>query len=222
MAINDAIGQQQAPQAMPQDQAQLGQAPVGEEAATPEEQEAYDKVVMAGIKALSDPKTTPKVIAMLGNDDGGDPAKRLAATTSAIFGQLDEQSGGKIPEVVIIPAASELLENVAEFASESGAVAVDDAMVGRAAQFLIADIGEAYGFDEEDFAALSEGMSEQDIQALVQEQDAIARSGPEGEQQSPQAVPQAQPQIATPSQPVSAPQPAKQELPGIINQVIGG
>ncbi len=112
-----------------------------------------------------------------------------------------------MPEAVIIHSAGEILENVAEFANEAGVMQVDPQVQGRAAQHLMVSIGEEYDIDPAEIEQVMGEMNEQDLQALVQEQEAMAGSG---QQQAPQAQ----------TQQAAAPQPA-QALPGIINQQIG-
>ena len=209
MAINDLIGGAATP-VDPADQAPTGQPAQDDTTVTPKEQEAYERVVLAGIKVLSDPKTNPQVMTMLGDEGGGDPAQRLAKTTSTIFSQIDEQSKGTVPLAVVANAAGEILENVVQFANESGVMTVDKTMQDKASQFLWMDLSEMYDIDPEEIKSLGEGMDEASLNTLVQEQDAVARSG----QGAPQAPAAAAPQTPAAAAPV-------QQLPGIINQTIG-
>ena len=213
MALNDVIGAQ----VQGAQQAQQG-APVDDTTPTPEEQDAYERVVLAGVKALSDPASSPQIMQMLGNEQAGEPAERLAKTTSTIFSQLDEQSGGTIPEAVIINSAGEILENVAEFANEAGVMPVDKPTQDRAAQLLLIDLGNMYDFDPAEVQELSAGMSDQDLQVVVQEQDAAARGGQATAPSQPAQAVQAAPQ---PAKPVQAAPVQKQKLPGIISQILG-
>ncbi len=226
MALNDAIQQNVQPvtQGAAQVAPQVAAQPVDDTTPTPEEQEAYERVVLSGVKALSDPASSPQIMQMLGNEQAGDPAERLAKTTSTIFAQLDEQSGGTIPEAVIINSAGEILANVVEFASEAGVIPADKQTLDRASQLLLIDLGNMYDFDPAEVQGLSEGMSDQDLQALVQEQDAAARggSGAQAPQTAPQQpmAPQAAPQVAQ-AAPAQSPPQQKQKLPGIISQILG-
>ena len=178
----------------PQEQA----ADQGMNAPTPEDQEAYERTVLAGIKVLSDPKTNPKIMKMLKSE--GEPAKILASATTAIVTQLDEQSGGTVPEIVIMPAAGEILEQVAEFANESGVMKVDKMTQDKAAQLLVMELADTYEIDPEELQGLSEGMGEEEIQSIVSEQGAIAGEVPE--------------EAAQPQQPA-------QELPGLVARTVG-
>ena len=203
MAINDLMVpqqpmQQEPPQdAVQQEQPQQPQQPADNSNVTPEEQEAYERVVLSGIKILSDPKANSSIMTMLSNEDVGEPEERLAKVASAIFSQIDEKSGGKIPEGVIIHSAGEILENVAEFANEAGVIQVDSQVQNKASQHLMMAIGEEYDIDPDEIQQVMSEMSDQDLQAVRQEQEG--------------AVGQTQ----------AAPQQPAQQLPGIINQQIG-
>lgn len=229
MAINDVMagGAPAAPQGMPpQATPQAPQAaPVapaaqeapmvgGENPATPADQEAYERTVLAGVQILSDPKTGPKVMASL--KSGGEPAKLLATTTSQIFDQIDEQSGGTVPEIVIAKSAAEIMQNVAEFANNEGVLQVDQAVLGKAGQYLLMNLAETYDIPPEDLQGMSEGMSEQEIQGVVSEQQGFAGDGDPEANAEALAAPQAAPQAAAPQAGI-----AEQKLPSIINQTLG-
>ena len=177
-------------------------------AVTQDEQQAYERVVLAGVKVISDPSTNPQIMKMLGDESAGGPAQRLATTTSTIFSQLDEKSRGTIPEAVILNSAGEILENVAEFANESGVMSVDQNMLTKAGQFLLIEMANIYDFDPNEVEELTLGMDEKEVESIVKEQDAIARSDNEVAANLPTTP---LPQQAIP-----------QQLPGIINQTIGG
>jgi len=205
-SILNGAPQQATPQQAPQAPMQEQQMPAGEVPATPEEQEAFDRTVMAGIEVLSDPKLTPKILNQLSD---GEPAKALAQTTSQVFGQLDEKSGGTIPEVVIVKAAGDIMLEIAEFGKEAGVIQVDQPTLTKASQYLMMELSDQYEIDPADIQGLSEGMGEDEIQGIVSEQGAAAGDGDPTEQAAPQA-----PQMQAPAQP-------QQELPSIINQTVG-
>ena len=218
MAINNIIAQQQ-PSGSPMSGQQPpvgGQPPMGgqpsvqqqdETVPTDQEQQDYEKVVLAGVDILSDEKTGP--LAMQALQAGqADPAKSLASVTARIFSQIDEKSGGKVPEVVIANAAGEILEQVVEFANKSGVMQIDKPTQDRAAQHLWMEFENmGYDIEPDDMSSLVQGMSEEELQGLVQEQGAAQAGG-----QAPQAP--RQPQQQAPVQP--------QKMPGIINQTVGG
>ncbi len=226
MAINDVIrpdgenteqpvGCQESPS-----QPRSGDQPNGE-APTEREQEAYDRVVMAGIQMLSDDTANDSIMQLLGNEQSGEPAKRLAKATVTLISEIDRQSNGTLPLEVVPPAAGELLENVGEFANAAGVLQVDQSVLDKATQHLIVEISELYGTSPEDIQnVLNEMPQKQQEEALVA-QDKIANSGEPPiasgmehnaavQQDALQGPPQS-PQVDVPQQP----------LPGIINRTVG-
>lgn len=134
---------------------------------TPEEQDAHDRVVLAAIKVIhEDDEMHAKILQML--KDGADqPASILGQTASIIIQQLDEQSGGKIPEEVIIPAAEEVLTMLAELGSAAGVIQVDQDIVDLATGEMVKSLGEAYGVSEEDIQEFLASTSQDDIDKSV-------------------------------------------------------
>ena len=156
---------QQAPEQAPQEGAeglapQEGEVPPQEAGATPEDQEAYDRVVMAGIKVLSGKKSNASIMKML-EQQADDPAKALAEAASVIMLQLDDKAGGKIPEGVILPAAAEILEEVAEFAQKSGTFAVEQTVVDQATELMITRLAQEYGVDKAETQAFLDSADQQ-------------------------------------------------------------
>ena len=83
---------------------------------SPEEQDAYDKVIMAAMKVLFENEETNNTIIKQLKAGAKTPAKALADVATMLIVQLDQQSGGKIPETVILPASGEILEQVSDLA----------------------------------------------------------------------------------------------------------
>jgi hypothetical protein len=198
------------------------------DAASPQEQAAYEGVILAGIKILSDESTGPQIMSVL-KSGSKDPAENLASATALIFSQIDEKSGGRVPEIVIAQATGVILDEVAEFATESGTMQIDKSTKDKASQYLwqeLANMG--FDIDPSDTIGLSSGMSEEELGSMVQAQDAAANSG-QPVQQSPQQQPAARPhRAAQPATAQSAQQPIRQaapqtsqQLPGIINSIVG-
>ena len=144
MAISDVMNQQPA------------QAPT-EQPAAGGTQEDYERVVVAGLQFLSDEGSHRELMNMLAQG-AENPPRALADTTHVIMTQIQEQAQGQIPEDVILPATEEILENVAEFAHESGAFQVDDQVMGQASQMVVRKMAEtAQGGD----------MSQEEVQGML-------------------------------------------------------
>lgn len=159
---------------MAQEQMQETGTTGGGEAATPEEQAAYERVVLAGMKVLYSQETHQNIVQMLGQ---GEPAEAMATAVTIVMSQLDERSGGKIPEVVIFPAAAELLGQVAEIAEAAKVAQVDDRVVARAMQILVVKLADQYGIDPADAQALVQSVEPEQLQQIVAEQQQIAQGG---------------------------------------------
>lgn len=176
----------------------------GQQRATPEQQEAYTKLVTAAIKAIYDDATHKGVVKMLGS---GDPPQALAQTTASIIQKLDEQSGGKIPQVVILPAAAEILGELAKLAETAKIFEADQRVTAQAMQRLVITLAEAYGADPAQLQSLIQSMPQEEIQRIVAEQSGYAQAGapqqPAAATQPPGAQAPQQPQQPTkpPAQP---------------------
>lgn len=175
MLVQDAMQKtpQQAPQEAPQEEAQAApqeeSAEFGQEA-TPEEQQAYEKVILAASEVLYDPKTSPKVIQML-QAGAEQPDKAIANAAVLVMTQLDDQSGGTIPEEVILPAATEVAELVAELGQKQGIFQVDDAVLKKAGHAMLMSLAEQYEIDPAELQPLLESMPKEELDRMYQEQN---------------------------------------------------
>lgn len=143
------------------------------DAVTPEMQKNYDKLVMAGMKVIYDQSTHASIINMLRS---GEPSEALANAVTTIILQLDKQSGGKIPEEIILPSSAELLGDLAELASKAGVFQVSEQIAAKAMQLLIISLGEHYGVDPKDVQQLMQSIPPDQIKAMVSQQSQFAGS----------------------------------------------
>ena len=164
-----------------------GQAPAGPddremtqgtEQSTPEEQDFYDRVVLAGDKIIFGSEEARKSIVEKMKVDAKEPAKSLADATALLMIQLDEQTGSTIPEAVILPAAAELLEHMTELADSLGLFPIDDAVVNRAGQIMVGNLSEAYGVSPEDLEAMVNSVPPEAAQQIADEQGNFANKQP--------------------------------------------
>lgn len=182
----------------PQDQTGMAnQGAIGEEQPSPQEQDAMDKVVLASLKVIYDQNTHQGIVDML-TQGKADPAKALADTTTLIITQVDKKSGGKVPELVILPAAADVLGELGNLATKAGIFQVDEKISGQAMQKTILGLAEQYGVAPEDVQALLQSMPKDQIQQMVQQQSAFNQGAPA------QAAPAPAP-MAPPAQPVQPP-----------------
>lgn len=140
-----------------------------QEDATEEEQDAYARVVLAGSEILFAEETNAKIMQML--KDGADtPEVTIARVAQLLMQQVDDASGGQVPETVILPAVAEYVEQIGELANASGTFAVDEAMLNRAAQEAVMMVGEDYGVEQPDLEEFMASIPEADMQQAVQRQ----------------------------------------------------
>ena len=96
----------------------------------PELQEAYQKVVVAGMKVMFDEQTHEMALRAMQGD--GPLEERLASAIASLMGTLVEQSNKTMPPQVIIPAGIELLVAAADFLKKSEAEPVTNEQIGEA------------------------------------------------------------------------------------------
>jgi hypothetical protein len=167
-------GEQVPPQAREQDQ----DSGMGMEPVDAEEQDYYDRVIMSGMRVLfEDDATRNKIVGRL-KADKGQPAKTLADTTAMLMIQLDQKANGEIPETVILPAATEMLEQVAGLADSLNLFPIDDAVLNHAAQLMVMSLGEQYGVEPEDLEELLTSVNPEQLQQIVDQQGNFARKQP--------------------------------------------
>ena len=143
----------------------------GSEAATPQEQEAKDQIVTAGQTVLfQDGEAKDGVIRQL-KAGADNPPQAIADVVRNIIGALDAQSGNTIPQVVVLPAAAELVGEVAEVAKAHGELFdVDQRILGQATQLTVAGLAEDYGVDPNEIKEMLDSIPQEQMQAIAQEQ----------------------------------------------------
>jgi hypothetical protein len=161
--------------------------------ASVDEQESYEKLVVAGMKLLYDDKTHKKVVDML--RQGADtPPKTLSNVSMMVFSEIDKASGGTVPEMVIAQGVDALLEEVATIAQESGAFPVDEQVATQAREEMMLALGEQFGADDTDVQELMGSYSQEEIQQMKSQHEAAAGIDPSEEMLPEQAQPQ-EPQV---------------------------
>jgi hypothetical protein len=133
---------------------------------------------MAGYKILfEDEETSNQAIKHL-EAMKDDPARAIADYTQILIGQLDDASGGMIPEEVILPAAGELIENVSELAKAADIFPVDEAVMQLAMQMLIPPLAAEYGAEPGDVAEIMNAMDPGIMRQMGESQAAVAKNQP--------------------------------------------
>lgn len=155
--------------------AEREQLPAWQSKPEKEEQSAYERVVLAGMKIIYRDKVADQIVTAL-RSVKADPARALASVAQTIILQIDKASKGTLPETVIIPAAAEILEHIAELVNTAGAVKVDDALLSRAGQHLLLGLAQEYGVEPEEVQALLDSVPPEKAKEYVTQQQAYAES----------------------------------------------
>lgn len=122
----------------------------------PELQDAYERVVAAGMKVLFSKETHKYMLEQL--DAPGSNAEKLGKGIAKVMVFLYNESNGSMPQEILVPAAMILLLRAAEFVNESGKGQVADEEIGQAMEILIDSLFEGFGADRSEFdAALAQG-----------------------------------------------------------------
>jgi hypothetical protein len=147
--------------------------PPGMEEVSADEQVAYEKVVLAGMRILYGDSTRERVLKSI-EAQADMPAQAMGTVITMIMVQMDEKSGGMIPEEVILPAAAELLEHLGELVDAAKVATVDQDVLGQAAQFMLMGMAEQYDFDPDEVKAVLDGVPPNVIEKIVAEQGGYA------------------------------------------------
>jgi hypothetical protein len=106
--------------------------------------EAFQRVVLAGMKLMYDQKTFG--IFKTGMMRENVPvAKRLAAESAGLMKMLYEKSNRSIPLQIIAPAAAMLLMEMGKFMTEAGVAKVSSEDVRQGTQLLMALLKKMFG-----------------------------------------------------------------------------
>lgn len=173
-----------------------------QEAGQPSEQQM--KLEMAAKKVLYDEKSNAQVLESIKSGAANDPYRAVAQSAFVLMADLDQRSGGKIPPEDLIPAAMTIMEEVALMAVTAGAVdipgvtmgednspMIQEDTLGRLAQNLVAIAIENGVIDPEDIQGMASEYSEEELQGIVAQQDALA-GGDQAAAMKSQAAGQAQ------------------------------
>lgn len=121
----------------------------------PEMQEAFKRVIMAGKRILYGKETQQEVQQFLATE--APVEEKLGAGVANIVIMIDNQAQGNIPKEVIIPAATVLLFDAADFLAQSGE-SVTVQQMGAAYEIMFYNIFAGYGVPPEQMDAILDEM----------------------------------------------------------------
>lgn len=111
----------------------------------PELQNAYERVVVAGMKMMFSKETNKYMLKQL--EGPGSMAEKLGNGIAELMLALFMQSNKTMPPQVIVPAGTELLVQAADFIRKGGIAKVTNRDIGDGIQIMMAKVFQAFGID---------------------------------------------------------------------------
>ena len=111
----------------------------------PELQNAYERVVVAGMKMMFSKETNKYMLQQL--EAPGSMAEKLGNGVAELMLLLFMQSNKTMPPQVIIPAGTELVVQAADFINQAGLAEVTNRDVGDGIQVMMAVVLKQFGVD---------------------------------------------------------------------------
>lgn len=140
--------------------------PAEGEAASPEEQEAYDSAMQMASELLHvNDESSEQIMKMLSE---GEPVESVVKVVDFIIGQIEETFKNQLPETVIIPAADEITDLVIELGDESGAFDITEEQIMQAKGSVVRSLLETYGIEPEDLEGMMAGVDEEELANYAQ------------------------------------------------------
>jgi hypothetical protein len=133
----------------------------------PELQEAYDRVVIAGMKVMFSDESHKMMLQFM--DEEGPADEKLGKGIAGLMLILFKESNETIPPQVIIPAAVQLLMRAAEFAKQSGMGEISNKDIAGGIELMIAIILEKFGVDPSQFKQMLDQYDETAVNAAQQQ-----------------------------------------------------
>lgn len=112
----------------------------------PDLKEAYERVVLAGMKLLFSKETNKAAVQLLQSQDG-DLAQRLGKSIAGLLAEMFRKSNQTMPPQVIIPAGVELLMQAADFIRKSGMEPINNKTIGDAMDVMVTTVLQMFKLD---------------------------------------------------------------------------
>ena len=129
----------------------------------PELQEAYERVVIAGMKVMFSKESHKLMLDELQKE--GPLGQKLGMGIAGLMLLLFKESNQTIPPEVIIPAGVNLLSRAADFIRKSKIEKITNANIGDAMEVMISTILQKFGVGPEQMAQMLNQYSNENIPA---------------------------------------------------------
>lgn len=129
----------------------------------PELQEAYERVVIAGMKVMFSKESHKLMLDELQKE--GPLGQKLGMGIAGLMLLLIKESNGTIPPEVVIPAGINLLTRAADFIRKSKIEKITNADIGDAMEIMISTILQKFGVEPEQMEQMLNQYSDENIPA---------------------------------------------------------
>jgi hypothetical protein len=129
----------------------------------PELQEAYERVVIAGMKVMFSKESHKLMLDEFQKE--GPLGQKLGTGIAGLMLLLVKESNGTIPPEVIIPAGINLLTRAADFIRKSEIEKITNGDIGDAMEVFISTILEKFGVSPEQMTQMLNQYSDENIPA---------------------------------------------------------
>jgi len=136
----------------------------------PELQEAYERVVIAGMKVMFSKESHKLMLKELQRE--GPMDQRLGKGIAGLMLLLVKESNNTIPPEVIIPAGMKLMMEAVDFMRETGLGQPTNAEIGGGMQIMISTILEKFGIAPDKMEQMLNQYSNENIPAAPQQMGA--------------------------------------------------
>lgn len=144
-----------------------------------ENQEAYQRTVIAGMKVMFDPKTHQHMELVKNPASRTKPVETIAQGVAGLMWMLFRQSKKSMPYEVLVMAAVTLLMKAADFAENAYGITFTREMINSAVELLAEHLFNKLGIPPEQVAQLIDQAKKGNIQAQGQPAQGQAMQGQE-------------------------------------------
>lgn len=134
----------------------------------PDMQEAYDRVVVAGMKIMFSKETHRIMLKEMQKE--GPVGQRLGQGVAGLMLIMVKESNNTMPPQIIIPAGIELLMQAVDFMKKTDMANPTNEEIGEAMQIMINTIMEKFGVDPARFEQMLNQFDNTNVDAAAQQQ----------------------------------------------------
>lgn len=134
----------------------------------PDMQEAYDRVVVAGMKLMFSKETHRIMLKEMQKQ--GPLSQRLGRGVAGLMLIMVKESNNTMPPQIIIPAGVELLMQAVDFMKKTDMANPTNEEIGQAMQIMITTILEKFGVDPAKFEQMLNQFDNTNVDAAMQQQ----------------------------------------------------